>query len=117
MEQARQDLSAGEVHSPVDGLVMSRRADVGQEVTREVKDLFVIAVNLAALQVVLEPEPPVLARIRPGQDALVQLAEIPGQGIPGKVKEVKGTQVIVEFTSPSPDVRPGLIAQVLIKLT
>jgi HlyD family secretion protein len=117
MEQARQDLSAGEVRSPVDGVVMSRRADVGQEVTREVKDLFVIAVNLAALQVALEPEPPVLARIRPGQDALVQLAEIPGQGIPGKVKEVKGTQVIVEFTSPSPDVRPGLIAQVLIKLT
>jgi hypothetical protein len=36
--------------------------------------------------------------------------------IPASVREVKGTQVLVEFTSPSPAIRPGLTAQVTIKI-
>ena len=76
-----------------------------------------IVVNLSLLEVVVEPEPPYLARITPSQDAIVRIAEVPGRGIPGKVKEVKNNQVIVEFISPSPAGRPGLSAQVVIKLT
>jgi len=117
LEQARESLSAGEVRAPVDGLILSRRAEAGQEVTTDVKDLFVIAVNLVALQVVLEPEPSVLARIRSGQQAVIRLAEVPDQGIPAKVREVKDGKVFVEFTSPGPEIRPGLVAQVVIELT
>jgi hypothetical protein len=73
-------------------------------------------VNLSAPEAVVEPAPPALARIRPGQEALIQIAELPGV-IPGKVKEVRGTQVIVEFTSPNPALRPGTTAQVRIRLT
>ena len=50
-------------------------------------------------------------------DALIQIAEVPGRGIPGKVREVRNGQVIVEFVNPSPVIKPGLTAQVVIKLT
>jgi multidrug resistance efflux pump len=85
-------------------------------VNQDLKDLFQIAVELSSLEVVVEPEPPVLERIRPGQEAVIQVAEIPGEGLPGKVREIKSGQVVVEFVSPSPAVQPGLTAQVRIKL-
>lgn len=117
LEQAGQNLAAGQILSPVDGLVISRRSGQGMTVDPDMEDLFVIAVDLAMLEVVLEPEPPVLARVRAGQDALVQVAELPGQALPGKVREVKESSVIVEFTSPDPSIKPGLTAQVVLKLT
>jgi hypothetical protein len=33
------------------------------------------------------------------------------------VRQVKGSQVVVEFISPTPLIKPGLTAQVTIKLT
>lgn len=114
-EEASALVSAGQVYSPVNGLVVGRHGRSGDEITLAVEDLFRIAVNLSALEVVLDPEPPVLPRIRAGQEAIVQVAEVP-EGLPGKVKEVRDGQVIVEFVSPSPAVKPGLTAQVLIRL-
>lgn len=116
LETAQQNLAACEIHSPVDGIVVSRGKQSGDEVNQDLKDLFQIAVELSSLEVVVEPEPPVLERIRPGQEAVIQVAEIPGEGLPGKVREIKSGQVVVEFVSPSPAVRPGLTAQVRIKL-
>ncbi|MEK7753797.1 MAG: hypothetical protein AAB654_17885, partial [Acidobacteriota bacterium] len=69
-----------------------------------------------SLEVVVEPDPPALARIRAGQPATVHLSEMANQPIPASVREVKGTQVLVEFTSPDPAIRPGLTAQVTIKI-
>jgi multidrug resistance efflux pump len=116
LEAAQQDLAACEIHSPVDGIVVARSKQPGDEVNRDLKDLFQIAVELSSLEVVLEPEPPVLERIRPGQEAVIQLAEIPTEGLPGKVREIHNGQVAVEFVSPSTAIRPGLTAQVRIKL-
>lgn len=116
LDAAREESAAAEIHSPVDGLMVAVTRQPGDEVSTEVHDLFQIAVNLSALEAVVEPAPPALARIRPGQEALIQIAEFPDV-IPGKVKEIQGTQVIVEFTSPNPVLRPGTTAQVRIKLT
>ncbi len=117
LEQAKADLAATEVHSPVDGLVVARRGAAGQEVDRNMKDLFQIAVDLTLLQLVVDPEPPLLDRIKPGAPALVQVAEVGGEGLAGSVKDVKDGRVVVEFRNPSPAVKPGLTAQVVIKLT
>jgi multidrug resistance efflux pump len=116
LEDAAQDVAAAEILSPVNGIVVARSKTIGDEVTRDLKDLYQIAVDLSLLEAVVEPEPPVLARLRPGQDALVILAEAPGNGLPGTVREVKTGEVVIEFTSPSPAVHPGLTAQVRIKL-
>jgi HlyD family secretion protein len=117
LEQANADIAAGEVRSPVDGMVVGRRGQAGQPVDRSVEDLLQIAVALTAMQVVIEPQPPVLARIRPGQAASIIMAEAPNGAIAGSVREVRGGQVIIDFVSPTPAIRPGLTAQVRIKLT
>jgi HlyD family secretion protein len=117
LEEVGGHTAAGQVLSPADGLIVSRFGEPGQVVRGEEPEFFLIAVDLWLLEVVVEPEPPVLEQIRPGQEAIIQVAEIPGQGIPGKVTEVRNNQVIVEFSNPSPAVGPGLTAQVRIKLT
>ncbi len=116
LEEAGQDLAGAEIHSPVDGMVVERSRQVGEEVTRSLKDLFQIAVDLSLLEAVVEPEPPVLARLRPGLESVLVLAELPGEGLPGQVRQVTPAETVIEFTAPSPAVRPGLTAQVRIKL-
>lgn len=116
LEEAGEDLAASEVHSPVNGIVVARSRQMGEEVTRSLKDLFRIAVDLSLLEVVVEPEPPVLARLRPGLAALVVMAELPGEGVAGQVRQVSPAETVIEFTSPSPAVVPGLTAQVRIQL-
>lgn len=117
LEEARQNLAAAEILSPVDGLVVARSKQAGDTVSPDVHDLFQIAVDLSFLEVVLEPDPPTLERLRPGQPALVEVAEGPVGGMAGRVKEIKSGQVIVEFSNASPAVKPGLTAQVRIKVT
>lgn len=117
LEEARQNLAATEVHSPVDGVLLSRSKQVGDAVGPHVRDLFQIAVDLSLLEVVLEPEPPLLERIRPGQPALVEILEGPASGLLGRVLAVeKNGQVVVEFGNPSPAVKPGMSAHVRIRL-
>ena len=115
-EEVGDAIASAQVVSPVDGLIVGRRGQAGQDVTIEMEDLFQIAVDLSELDAVLEPEPQVLERIRPGQEAVVQVAELLSS-IPGKVREIKESRVFVEFTSPDPAVKPGMTAQVRIKLT
>jgi HlyD family secretion protein len=116
LEDATATVSLGDVRSPVDGYVITRKGQVVEEITTDVQDLFQIAVNLAQLKVVLEPPPPVLEKIHPGQQATIQVAEL-AEGIPSKVSEVRDGQVIIEFTSPDPVIKPGMTVQVVIKLT
>lgn len=115
-DEAKAELAAGEVHSTVDGLVVGRRGHAGDPVNRSMPDLFQIATHLSSLEVLLTPDSKLLPVIKSGQPALVQIAEANG-GIAGTVREIKAGQVFVDFTSPSPDVKPGLTAQVKIKLS
>lgn len=115
-EEVGDAIASAQVVSPVDGLIVGRRGQAGQDVTIEMEDLFQIAVDLSELDAVLEPEPQVLQRIRPGQEAVVQVAELLSS-IPGRVREIKQSRVFVEFTSPDPAVKPGMTVQVRIKLT
>jgi HlyD family secretion protein len=115
LDQAKADVSSGDLVSPVDGVVVGRHGQPGEEVSPTTTDFFQIAVELGSLSVAVEPPPPVLARIRPGQHAFVHLAEYP-EDLPGSVREIRGTQAIVDFTSPSAVIRPGLTANVRIVL-
>jgi len=114
LEQAQSGVLEGELHSPVNGLVVARRGEVGSE--REPgNEMFQIATDPSALRVDLEPEPAVLARLRPGQPALVFVADVQ-EGISGQVSEIQGGRTGVVFVSPSSAVRPGMTAQVRIRL-
>jgi len=81
LEEAKAALTATEVHSPVSGIVVGRKGEAGKPLPAESEDLFQIAVDLELLEVVLDPEPPLLKRIRPQQQAVIVVADLPGEGI------------------------------------
>ena len=117
LEDVAGNLAAGEVHSPVTGIVIARNGEVGKQISpEEGKDLFQIAVDPGQLRLVLDPEPPVLKRIHAGQAALVIAADLTTEGMPGAVKEIQGNQAIVEFISSNSALRPGMTAQARINL-
>jgi multidrug resistance efflux pump len=116
LEQTKSDLAATEVHSPVDGIIIARKGEQGKEVDRNTKDLFVIATELSDMQVTVEPEPPLLARLAAGQPAIVILSEANNEPLPAQLSEIKGTQVIIDFKSPTTEIKPGLTAQVRLKI-
>jgi multidrug resistance efflux pump len=115
-DDAANEAAAADLRSPVDGVVVACTRRVGDEVGPAVADLFQIAVNLNDLEAVVDAQPPVLARIRPGQDALIVSTDLP-ESIPAKVAGVDHGQIIVRFTSPSPVLQPGAAVQVRIKLS
>ena len=103
-----------EIHSPVDGVVVSSAAKPGTMVKAETA-LFQVAVNLAALDVALFPDKMTLARLRTGQTALVRVAEAGDLAIPGSVRAIGDDGILVGFQSPSPAVKPGLTA--IVRMT
>ncbi len=116
LENAKADVAAGDVRAPVDGIVLSRRGAPGEEVNRTMEDFFRLAVTLSALEVAVQPEPPVVPHIKLGQPVSIHVAEFPDE-IVGTVREIKDGRVIVDFTSPSPAIRPATTAQVRIRLS
>jgi multidrug resistance efflux pump len=116
LEDAQDHLSAAEVHSPVDGYVVSRKGEVGANAAEQGNELFQIATDLYALEVVLEPKPELLKRLAPGQPALVLVLDLQNMAMPGVVREIKDNQVIVEFDSTMPAIKPGMQADVRFKL-
>jgi len=117
LEDAQGALEDAEVHSPVDGLIVARKGEVGKPAQEAGDELFTIATDTYALEVVLEPASDILKKIQPGQQALVILPDLQTGGMPGTVKEAgKDGQVIVEFASTMPAIKPGMRADVKLKL-
>ena len=116
LEDAKSAFNSGVVHAPVDGTLISRKGVTGEDVTVELADMFVIATDLSALQVELEPDAEALKRLQPGMPAVVAIAESAGETIEGKISAIKDGKVIVEFLSPNAAVKPGLTARVKLKL-
>lgn len=115
LDSAEAQVASGEVRSPVNGLLVARRGQAGDPVNPEMKDLLQIAVDLSALEVAVDPDPGVLGQLKQGQPAMIQIAEAPA-AIQGTIREIKSGRVFVDFTSPSAAIKPGLTAQVIIKL-
>jgi HlyD family secretion protein len=116
LEEAQGNLSAAEVHSPVDGYVVSRKGEVGGSAAELGDELFQIATDLYAMEVALEPKAELLKRLAPGQPALVLVLDLQNAAMQGVVREIKDNQVIVEFDSALPAIKPGMQADVRFKL-
>ena len=115
LERSKADASKGEIHSPADGIILARKGAVNDPVEVTAKDLFQIATDLTHLQVTLTPAPAELARLHAGQVAAIRVPELSPDEIAGAVREVRGNQVVVDFTSPAAATKLDLIAQVKIK--
>lgn len=115
-EDAQHNLAAMEIHSPSGGMLISRNGEMGEQVSPQNEDLFQIATDLAALEVVAQPRNSDLSRIKPGSPALVTVPDLPGESLAATMKEVKADQVVLAFASPNPALKPGMTAQVRIRL-
>lgn len=117
LERAQQDMEATNVISPADGIVLKLAVEVGAPVEKARPDLVQLVVDPSLMEVVVEPDPRQLEKIQPGQPALVIVPDVSSEGMPGQVKEIKETLVIIEFTSPNPVIKHGMTASARIKLT
>lgn len=113
-ESSKVRVEAGQIISPVSGLITSRRGDAGTEVNPTMNDLFQIATDTSKLIVTAEPSPDQIERIKPGQPVLVSVADIPQEMLSGLVISTENGKVKIEFGNPSPLVKPGQTAQIRI---
>lgn len=115
-EAAREELKSADLRSPVDGIVLEIKKSGGDEVQKGMPDLLRIATDLSLLRIALEPEPAIFARLTAGQPVLIEAAEIPGGGLPATLGEIKDGKAVVEFSSPTPALRPGMTVLVRLKV-
>ena len=116
VQEATAQVQGAEVRSPADGLVIARSGSVGQNAQEVGDQMFLIATDIYALEAPLQPPPPVLARLHPGMQAMVTVAEALNSPIAGEVKEIQGATVVVQFTSPIATVKPGMKADVRFRM-
>jgi HlyD family secretion protein len=116
LSEAKNDLNAADVHAPASGWVVTRNGQAGQSAQEAGDQMFVIATDFAIMEVVLEPEPPILKRLAPGMPALVLIPEMTNAALSGNIKAIDRNQVIVQFDNPLIGLKPGARASVRLKL-
>ena len=90
LEDAQAEMATGEVNALADGVVIVRRGKLREAVTTAVTDLFQIAADPAALEVVGSVEPRLSDRLHTGLSADVEVTGVPGTTT-GTVREVIAT--------------------------
>jgi multidrug resistance efflux pump len=117
VEVAKARVGSGEVLSPATGIVVARRGQAGDDVHPSMADLFQIATDTSVLQAVADASPAQIAKVKQGLPATVTLAEMAGEVLHGSVIKAENGKVTVEFANPNTLIKPGLTAQIRIKLT
>lgn len=114
------------IRSPVDGVVVKRSVEVGQTVAASLQspEIFVIARNLAEMQVETSIDESDVGRITEGQKATFLVDAFPGRVFKGKVKQVRKSPVNIQnvvtytvlITADNPDLKllPGMTANARI---
>jgi HlyD family secretion protein len=122
--QARVDIERTEIRSPVDGVVIKRSVELGQTVAASLQapELFVIAQNLADMQVQVAIDEADISRVRVDQKASFTVDAFAGRTFDGVVSQVRksatNTQnvitytVIVSFANTQARLLPGMTANV-----
>jgi HlyD family secretion protein len=133
--QARASLNHSEVNlghtiirAPIDGIVISRNVDVGQTVAASMQapTLFVIARDLAEMQVNASVAESDIGRIEPGQAASFRVDAYPGAVFTGTVSLVRLDPVVeqnvvsyvttIDVPNLKLKLKPGMTANVTIEI-
>ncbi|MDR2175390.1 MAG: efflux RND transporter periplasmic adaptor subunit [Synergistaceae bacterium] len=127
VERAETNLAYTRIASPVDGVIVSRKVDVGQTVAAsfQTPTLFSIARDLTRMQIDASVDEADIGRVSEGQDADFRVDAFPEDLFFGKVVQVRiapeTTDNIVTYTAvihvDNADLRlkPGMTANVSIK--
>ncbi|MDP2431373.1 MAG: efflux RND transporter periplasmic adaptor subunit [Pseudomonadota bacterium] len=91
LRQARVELGHTVIRSPVEGVVISRNVDVGQTVAASFQApvLFVIARDLAKMEVNVAVDEADVGRVQPGQKVRFSVDAYPGERFTGQVGQIR----------------------------
>ncbi len=91
LETAQINLNYCTIVSPVKGVIVARRVNIGQTVVASLSapSLFLLAKDLTRLQIWASVNEADIGHIRPGQDVRFQVAAYPERRFPGKVIQVR----------------------------
>jgi len=104
LKRAQRNLDYCTIRSPVDGVIIDRRVNIGQTVISSLNapSLFLIAKDLSRMQVWVSVNEADVGNIRPGQPATFTVDAFPGQTFKGQVHKVRlnaaMTQNVVTYT-------------------
>jgi HlyD family secretion protein len=126
LDNARVNLSRCTIYSPVDGTVISRNVDVGQTVAASLSapTLFVIANDLAQMQIDANVSEADIGNIEEGQAVTFSVDAFPDRKFTGRVKQIRNSpttvqnvvtyDTVIEVSNPDLKLRPGMTANAAI---
>ena len=126
LEKAKVDLAHCTIYAPVDGIVISRNVDVGQTVAASMNapTLFVIANDLAKMQIDANVSEADVGTVEDGQLANFTVDAFPGRNFTGKVIQIRNSPVtvqnvvtydtVIEVSNPDFKLKPGMTATISI---
>jgi HlyD family secretion protein len=126
LEEARVNLNYTNIVSPVDGTVLSRDVNVGQTVAASFRTptLFLIAHDLAEMQVNANVSESDIGSVREGQRASFEVDAYPDRVFGGDVTQVRNApisiqnvvtyDVVIEVENPDLVLKPGMTARVTV---
>ena len=124
LDRARKNLSYTEIYAPIDGVVVERNVDVGQTVAASLSapQLFLIANDLAQMQILASVDESDIGQIHEGQDVRFTVQAYANQNFTGTVRQVRlqsaTTENVVNYTvvvavaNPKGTLLPGMTATV-----
>lgn len=125
-ERAASELARCTIHSPIDGIVISRNVDVGQTVAASMTApiLFTIAKDLTRMQINSHVPEADIGGIRDGQTVEFNVDAYPNERFVGKVVQVRNAPIVeqnvvtydtvIEVANPDRKLKPGMTATVTI---
>jgi len=126
LKKAEVDLSRCTIYAPISGIVISRNVNVGQTVAASLSapTLFVIANDLAKMQIEADVAEADIGQVGLGQDVEFTVDAFPGQTFHGKVTQVRNAPktelgvvtyvTIIEVGNSELKLKPGMTANVAI---
>jgi HlyD family secretion protein len=128
VNQSQVNLDHTVIMAPIDGIVTQRNVDVGQTVAASMQapTLFIIAADLAEMQVNANIDEADVGRIRPGQTVSFRVDAYPTDNFIGTVSQVRLQPVVVQnvttygaiITVPNRELKlkPGMTANLKIEI-
>ncbi len=122
LDSSKVDLTYTIIKSPIDGVVISRRVNIGQTVAASFQApvLFQIANDLNKMQVECNVDEADIGKVKEGQKVKFTVDAFPDENFTGKVRQVRFAPeivqnvvtytTIVEVNNPEMKLRPGMTA-------
>lgn len=126
LRQAQVNLSYTDIHSPIDGTIISRNVDVGQTVAASLQApvLFTIAEDLRKMQVHTSVAEGDVGRLEKGMEASFTVDAFPGKRFKGLIAQIRNApqtvqnvvtyDAVLDVDNDELKLRPGMTASVTI---